>query len=188
MPHLALLGDSIFDNAAYTSGGPDVAAQVRKHLPPDWSVSLLAVDGAMTGNIPDQMQRLPKEATHLVLSVGGNNALAEASRLGISFFGVLDAPNSKGLDSLSDVSEEFEAPHPPIMPIPSNPLPSAQTKSPRPSSAWSLEPTTSSPAPASSNSASTNHRLQHKRAFCLFCHPERSSGLFLTCVLRTPTA
>ncbi|PYX58528.1 MAG: lipase, partial [Acidobacteria bacterium] len=29
MPHLVLLGDSIFDNSQYTSGGPDVVSQVR---------------------------------------------------------------------------------------------------------------------------------------------------------------
>lgn len=29
MNHLVLLGDSIFDNAAYTSGAPDVVHQVR---------------------------------------------------------------------------------------------------------------------------------------------------------------
>lgn len=109
MPHLVLLGDSIFDNAQYTSGGPDVASQVRKLLPPGWLVSLLAVDGSTTVNIPDQVQRLPKESTHLVLSVGGNNALTEASRLGISFFGFPDVPTLKALDTLADVSNDFEA-------------------------------------------------------------------------------
>ena len=33
MPHVALLGDSIFDNGAYTSGGPDVVTQLRAILP-----------------------------------------------------------------------------------------------------------------------------------------------------------
>ncbi len=109
MPHLVLLGDSIFDNAQYTGGGPDVASQLRKLLPSGWGVSLLAVDGSTTLNIPDQMRRLPKESTHLVLSVGGNNALSEASRLGISFFGFPDAPTSIALDSLADISGDFEA-------------------------------------------------------------------------------
>lgn len=108
MPHIALLGDSIFDNAAYTSGGPDVVSQVHRLLPPEWSASLLAVDGSMTGNIPDQVRRLPNACTHLVLSVGGNNALAEASRLGISFFGMSGEPPAKALDSLADVSSAFE--------------------------------------------------------------------------------
>src|ERR1700737_5356342 len=86
MPHLVLLGDSIFDNGIYTSGGPDVVSQVREFLPSGWGTSLLAVDGSTTDNIADQMGRLPEDATHLVLSVGGNNALTEASGLGFSFF------------------------------------------------------------------------------------------------------
>src|SRR5215472_13033453 len=109
MPHIVLLGDSIFDNAQYTNGGPDVVSQVRNLLPPAWGASLLAVDGSTTVNIPDQMQHLPKVCTHLVLSVGGNNALTEASRLGISFFGMTDEPTSKALDSLADISDTFES-------------------------------------------------------------------------------
>lgn len=33
MPHIILLGDSIFDNLSYTEGGPDVISQVRELLP-----------------------------------------------------------------------------------------------------------------------------------------------------------
>ena len=109
MPHLVLLGDSIFDNAHYTSGGPDVVSQVRDLLPPGWRASLLAVDGSTTADVPDQVERLPTECTHLVLSVGGNNALMEASRLGISFFGMTGEPASKSLDSLADISDAFES-------------------------------------------------------------------------------
>src|SRR5215469_4452678 len=109
MPHLVLLGDSIFDNGQYTAGGPDVTSQLRKLLPSGWAVSLLAVDGSTTLNIPDQMRRLPKDSTYLVLSVGGNNALSEAARLGISFLGFQDVPTSKALDSLADISGDFEA-------------------------------------------------------------------------------
>jgi hypothetical protein len=32
MKQVVLLGDSIFDNAAYTRGGPDVIRQLREHL------------------------------------------------------------------------------------------------------------------------------------------------------------
>jgi hypothetical protein len=109
MPHLVLLGDSIFDNAQYASGGPDVVSQVRSLLPVGWAASLLAVDGSMTVNIPDQVRLVPKDCTYLVLSVGGNNALVEASRLGISPFGMTGEPTSKALDSLADVSSAFES-------------------------------------------------------------------------------
>jgi hypothetical protein len=108
MAHVVLLGDSIFDNAQYTGGGPDVASQGRNLLPPGWAVSLLAVDGSTTANIPDQVRRLPREATLLVLSVGGNDALTEASRLGISFFNFPGTSTSKALDTLADVSHDFE--------------------------------------------------------------------------------
>lgn len=70
MPRLVLLGDSIFDNARYTSGGPDIVSQVQRLLPFGWSASLLAMDGSTTDNIADQMQHLPGEAAHLILSIG----------------------------------------------------------------------------------------------------------------------
>jgi lysophospholipase L1-like esterase len=81
MPHVILLGDSIFDNAAYTAGGPDVVSQLRKLLPSGWSASLLAVDGHRTEDVNRQLARLPKDATHLVLSVGGNDALSHGDLL-----------------------------------------------------------------------------------------------------------
>src|SRR2546430_8614311 len=61
MPHLVLLGDSIFDNAQYTSGGPDVVSQVRNLLPSGWCASLLAVDGSTTVNIPDRSEEHTSE-------------------------------------------------------------------------------------------------------------------------------
>jgi GDSL-like Lipase/Acylhydrolase family len=108
MPHLALLGDSIFDNVAYTNGGPEVVSQVRAHLPPGWSASLLAVDGSTTHNVRDQVQRLPQEATHIVLSVGGNDALTYGSRLGIALFGNRGTSTENSLYSLADIHDEFE--------------------------------------------------------------------------------
>jgi hypothetical protein len=81
MRHLVLLGDSIFDNAAYVRGGPDVAAQVRALLPPDARATLLADDGAVTADVGSQIARLPADATHLVLSVGGNDALRHVGLL-----------------------------------------------------------------------------------------------------------
>ena len=79
MPHLVLLGDSIFDNAAYTGGGPDVVSQTREALPTGWTASLLAIDGSTTDDVAEQVDRLPTDASHVVLSVGGNNALIQAS-------------------------------------------------------------------------------------------------------------
>ena len=74
MSHVVLLGDSIFDNGAYVSG-PDVVTQLRAALYTGWKATLLAVDGAVIDDVPRQLARLPSDATHLVLSVGGNDAL-----------------------------------------------------------------------------------------------------------------
>jgi hypothetical protein len=72
---LALIGDSIFDNAAYTRGEPDVVSHLRTILPSGWRAQLLAVDGATTRGLAAQAARVPASATRLVVSVGGNDAL-----------------------------------------------------------------------------------------------------------------
>ena len=63
MPHVVLLGDSIFDNGAYTQGDPDVVTQLRPVLPKGWAATLLAVDGARTDDVPAQLSRLPDDAS-----------------------------------------------------------------------------------------------------------------------------
>jgi len=81
MRHIVLLGDSIFDNAAYVRGGPDVVTHLRDRLPPGARATLLAVDGAVTVDVARQLARLPDDATDLVLSVGGNDALGHIGLL-----------------------------------------------------------------------------------------------------------
>lgn len=81
MPRVVLLGDSVFDNAAYVRGGPDVATQLRAVLPEEWKVSLLAIDGAVLEDIPRELPRVPSGATHVALSIGGNDALRHADLL-----------------------------------------------------------------------------------------------------------
>ena len=109
MSHVVLLGDSIFDNGHYTQGGPDVVSQVRALLPSGWDVSLLAVDGSTTENIAAQVEQLPETATHLVLSVGGNDALMHSSGLGFSLFGFQAEPKNNPMRTLADILEKFEA-------------------------------------------------------------------------------
>jgi len=104
MAHIVLVGDSIFDNARYTEGGPDVIAQVSQLLPRGWQASLLAVDGSTTENIPAQVERLPSDASHLVLSVGGNDAIMNAE--------ILNKPaqsTAQALSELNEVLKNFEA-------------------------------------------------------------------------------
>jgi len=104
MTHIILLGDSIFDNAHYTEGGPEVIAQVRQLMPKGWRATLLALDGAMTEHIPSQLERVPANASHLVLSVGGNDALMRSSMLQAQVGCV-----SQAVQVLAEASREFEA-------------------------------------------------------------------------------
>lgn len=77
MEHIVLLGDSIFDNAAYVPAGTQVSMQLQARLPAH-QISLLARDGAvladMVGQV-DHLAGLPQPATRLVISCGGNDVL-----------------------------------------------------------------------------------------------------------------
>ena len=103
MSHLILLGDSVFDNGAYTGGGPDVVTQLRPLLPPGWRASLCAIDGSQASEIGAQVAAVPADATQLVLSVGGNDALMAS--------GLLDEPVYSSADALRLIGasvHEFE--------------------------------------------------------------------------------
>ncbi len=105
MSHIVLLGDSIFDNAAYvTAGAPDVVRQVRQRLPYGSKATLAAVDGSKIRDLREQLRRLPADATHLVVSVGGNNALDSSD--------FLTAParsTAEALLGLANIGDEFES-------------------------------------------------------------------------------
>jgi hypothetical protein len=81
--HVVLLGDSIFDNRRYTGGAPDVISHLGGSLPAGWRASLLAVDGSVADDLRTQIEQVPADATDLVLSVGGNDALANMDILGL---------------------------------------------------------------------------------------------------------
>ncbi len=103
--YVALLGDSIFDNAAYTSGLPDVVTQLRSLLTSDRAM-LLALDGSVCDDIHLQIARLPADATHLFLSAGGNDAIMASD--------VLWQPAAtvgEGLFKVAGAASAFEARH-----------------------------------------------------------------------------
>jgi hypothetical protein len=79
--HVVLLGDSILDNEHYTMGAPDVSQRLHGMLGDDWAVSLAARDGAVTETLKYQLPHIPLDATHLVVSIGGNNAMGETGML-----------------------------------------------------------------------------------------------------------
>jgi hypothetical protein len=79
--HIVLLGDSIFDNGAYTGGAPDVVGHLRTLLPSSWRASLSAVDGSTTADLHAQFAGVAPDASHLVVSIGGNDALLNSDLL-----------------------------------------------------------------------------------------------------------
>jgi hypothetical protein len=102
--HLVLLGDSILDNASYVpSRRPAVIDHVRNRLPSDWTATLRALDGSTIRSVFLQLRSLPADASHLVLSVGGNDVLAE--------IGILHEPVAtvgEALHRLAAVRDAFE--------------------------------------------------------------------------------
>ena len=103
MNHVVLLGDSIFDNAAYVAGAPDVVRQVRQLLPQGSKVTLEAIDGSTTEDVREQLRQLPVDATHLIVSVGGNDALGSSD-----FLGAPARSTAEALAGLADVADRFE--------------------------------------------------------------------------------
>jgi hypothetical protein len=103
--HVVLLGDSIFDNAAYVGRDPDVRAQLQAMLQGSKGPSkatLLARDGATIAEVGAQLSGLPTDATHLVVSTGGNDALAAIGLLEAKATSVADA-----LATLAAMGDEF---------------------------------------------------------------------------------
>jgi hypothetical protein len=76
VPHLVLLGDSIFDNGSYVGkGNPSVIDQLQSRAQTlGWKASSVAVDGNIISDISKQLTRIPKDASHLFISVGKHRA------------------------------------------------------------------------------------------------------------------
>jgi hypothetical protein len=103
MRTLVLLGDSVFDNAAYVRGGPDVTAQLNAILPAGWTARLKAVDGSVTRDVPRQARGLPAGTRRLVVSAGGNDALGHVGILQEKLGSFAEA-----LGRLADIGDEFQ--------------------------------------------------------------------------------
>lgn len=102
--HIVLFGDSIFDNGVYVAPGTAVIDHLSAALPDGDKATLLAIDGAVTSSVFSQLDRCPKDATHLFLSVGGNDALGLASELFMT-----DADNvGAALDHSHDLMRRFD--------------------------------------------------------------------------------
>ncbi len=103
MNHVVLLGDSIFDNAAYVHGSPDVISHLNSILPQDWKATLLAVDGSISTDVIGQIRKIPESATHLVVSAGGNDGLSRADILQRPATSVASA-----VEQLAAIRDEFQ--------------------------------------------------------------------------------
>ena len=103
MTHIALLGDSIFDNAPYVAAGQEVVEQLRRSLLPRWRATLLARDGAVLAGVHDQVRRVPPDASHLFVSAGGNDGLGWTPLFGERVTSVAEA-----LTRLGSVRREFQ--------------------------------------------------------------------------------
>ena len=102
-PHIVLLGDSIFANGAYVGDGPDVIEQLNRRLPVGARATLNAMDGSVASAVRLQLQIAPEDATHFVVSAGGNDALHQAGLLEEKAPSVAEA-----LGKLAAVREQFE--------------------------------------------------------------------------------
>ena len=100
--HIVILGDSIFDNGAYSAPEADVVEQLRRVLPPEWRATNCAKDGATTATLGFQVATIPSDATYLVVSVGGNDALAHSD--------ILTDTKTTGVETLrrlADLAQSF---------------------------------------------------------------------------------
>ena len=100
MKHLVLVGDSIFDNASYVSEGESVSEQLTHIVDSDTKVTLLAVDGAVTTDIPEQLSSFPTDATHVFVSCGGND--------GLRIINILQEPATTVGDALEILTKAIE--------------------------------------------------------------------------------
>jgi len=106
--HIVLLGDSIFDNGPYVPANETVSDHLSARLPDGWRSTLLASDGAVVSSVADyQLASIPRDATHLVLSIGGNNALRVATMLGMEVNSIREALSALS-EQLFEFANEYE--------------------------------------------------------------------------------
>ena len=104
MKHIILAGDSVFDNHSYVKEGePDVRDQLADLLDDGDKATLIAEDGGINEDLSKQLDNIPKDATHLFISTGGNDALMH-----IDSFSESVSTIGEALDSLNEKAEEFE--------------------------------------------------------------------------------
>ena len=99
---VVLLGDSILDNWSYTRPAPDTATCLAGALGPEWSVELLARDGATISGLPPQLQEIRGRPDRAVVSIGGNDLTAH-----IGLLGRQSASAAEILGELQAIADDF---------------------------------------------------------------------------------
>ena len=103
---VVLLGDSVFDNGGYVAGGKSTGDHLEDVLAEaggGWSAVLAARDGAVSADVPGQVDAGLLATGYAVLSAGGNDALRSAA--------ILTRPVSNAVEvfeELADLREDFE--------------------------------------------------------------------------------
>lgn len=101
--HVVLLGDSILDNQSYVQVDEhDVRTQLETLLGADHRVTLSAIDGSMINDVERQLGSIPRHASHLVVSMGGNDLINQMSYLDIDVNTTMGA-----MLVLNEVSQNF---------------------------------------------------------------------------------
>lgn len=90
-------------DAYMVADGLPVIDLLKNDLSPGDQATLLAVDGDSIQDIDSQIQRLPRDASHLFISVGGNDTLQYASLLVQS-----NQSAPKMLDAIATMKAEFD--------------------------------------------------------------------------------
>ena len=99
--NIVLVGDSVFDNASYVNDGEEVSQLLANILGQD-AVTLLAVDGDMTTDVYKRLKAFPEDASHVIVSCGGNDALESGYVLNEPVRSV-----SASLGKLHSITESF---------------------------------------------------------------------------------
>ena len=108
MNKLVLLGDSTIDNKAYVEPGE---LSVKEHLDNlvNHEVLQIALDGAITDDvINNQIDLIPADTTHILLSIGGNDLLQEIDFLYQDFKYAPKRLLETVIGLLSPVTENYE--------------------------------------------------------------------------------
>jgi lysophospholipase L1-like esterase len=99
--HIALIGDSVFDNKVYVGDQPSTIEQLQKLLP-GHTCELLAVDGSVTDQVIErQLPRLSGQDV-IFVSTGGNDALRYSDLIYTGF-------DSSAIPKLKEAQDTFQA-------------------------------------------------------------------------------